>query len=184
MDRIKTLLGGGKTLLTAAARDVVHNVAPNLGRALDSPLGQVAQREIAKKLLGDPGANPQELSRTLEDADAAVVRGLTDAQAELMEAFQQAGVDLARIEAEDRANARAAHADDPTPARLTYMAFAALCAAFSVLLFYPPGDTATLSILNMVIGALIVLCKDGFGYFVGSSKGSKDKTALMAAGGK
>lgn len=165
--------------LTAAAKDVVRGVAPNLANALDSPLAQVAKNEIARQLTGKADTPTADVEARISTLSAEDAKALRHAQAKVMEVAEQANVDLARIGAEDRADARQAHAGEWAPVALAMLSFAALV-AFGVALFvYEPAGAAR-DILMTIMGALVVMAKQGFDFFLGSSAGSKAKTDMLS----
>jgi hypothetical protein len=59
---------------------------------------------------------------------------------------------------------------------ITFLGFIACI----VLLFYVPPPSGTRDIILVVIGTLVVLVKDVYGFYFGSSEGSARKTELMS----
>lgn len=166
-------------------KSVVRIVAPALATALGTPLAGVATKVIADALLG--GDSPDEIT---EETLAQAVRNATpDQLIELKKAAMQfesdmarLGVDIAKIEAGDRANARQreiATGDVWTPRVLA--GFVTL--GFFGILFWilnngvpETGGDALLVMLGS-LGTAWIGCMT---YYYGSTSGSAKKTDLIA----
>ncbi|ETW11195.1 hypothetical protein ATO8_18615 [Roseivivax marinus] len=178
MDRIKNLLGKRTTtILSAAAKDVVRAAAPNLGNAIGGPLGGVVEREIARAVTGKPDAPSAEVSARIEAGDAETMAKLYEAQAKL----EAVGVDLAKVEAEDRADARAAHAGSWHVIVVAGSIMVAFFAMLGGLMFVqiPEGNREVVYALAGTMLSLVMMVGH---FFFGSSEGSKQKTGILAKG--
>jgi hypothetical protein len=161
-------------------KKLVGAVAPALATALGGPLAGVAVKEIGSKLLGKPDAD--------EAAVAAAVAGATPADLiklkELDHAFAaqmaEAGIKLEEIEAADRANARARQiaTKDWVPSALAITVITSFLALLYLMSIHqmPEANRSTFDILlGMLAGAVTSV----FSYYFGSSKGSRDKDAVI-----
>lgn len=158
-----------KSILSAAAQDVVETVAPNLGRVLRSPIGEVALNEIKAQFNIPATASPGKVSEEIVNASP-----------EQLNALIERDIAFEKIAAEDTQHAREAHAGTLAPLVLTALAFAAL-GGFGVALFYVEPTGSARDSVMLIIGALITMSKQGYDFFLGSSAGSKQKTALIGA---
>lgn len=178
----------GFDITTIDWKSVIRTVAPALATALGTPLAGVATKVITDALLGESA--PTEIT---EDVLAGAVRNATpDQLIELKKASIQfesdmarLGVDIAKIEAGDRADARhreIATGDQWTPRVLA--GFVTL--GFFGILFWilnngvpETGGDALLVMLGS-LGTAWIGCMT---YYYGTTAGSATKTDMIARAG-
>lgn len=181
-------------------KKLVAGVAPTLGAALLGPLGGAAVKVIADQVLGTPEAGEAEVA-------AALVQGLSPEQVvalrEADNAFKlrmrELDVDVMKLNqvgelayVEDVGKARAAHAGDRGVFWLgiaVLLTFALLMGVVLMGCFYmltgqvkvDPAIAAMVSgMIGTVVGYVAANAQQVTSYFFGSSRGSADKTALLA----
>lgn len=167
-------------LAQAALKDTVSMVAPRVSRVLGEkgggPITEAAVRAVSRELLGTEDPAPGALETRLANLSP-------EDQVALAKANAQLEADLAKVGMQDRADARA-HAretGDLTPTILAGAAFAALVGICAALLFLPaPIEGTERDLLFMVAGTLMALVKQGFDFFLGSTRESGRKTGLLA----
>ena len=161
-------------------RRVVAKAAPSLARALGGPLAGAAVAQISKAIFGVPDADENELSERLATASPEEWIALQKAERDFARALREAGVEERRIDAADRADARARQTamNDWTPTVLGALIIAGffVVLAAMVLRRLPPDAETEFSIM---LGALATMTAAVVNYFFGSSAGSKEKTRLM-----
>lgn len=159
----------------------IANTAPKLAHALGGPLAGAAVAQISKAIFGAPDADEDILSETMINASPEQLIALKKAEHDFAIALRQANAEERRIDAGDRANARARQIAlrDWTPAALGGLIilgfFTVLAAMVSRQL--PAGAQTEFSIM---LGALATMTAAVVNYFFGSSAGSKEKTWLMS----
>lgn len=182
-------------------KKLVGGLAPTLGAALLGPLGGAAVKVIADQVLGTPDASEA-------DVAAALVQGLSPEQVlalrEADNAFKlrmrELDIDVMKLNqvselayVEDVGKARQAHAGD----RGVFWLGIAVLATFAVLMgvvllgcFYmltgtlkvDPAVAAMVSgMIGTVVGYVAANAQQVTSYFFGSSRGSSDKTAMLAS---
>lgn len=162
-------------------RRAIAATAPKLAHALGGPLAGAAVAQISKAIFGAPDADEALIGETLAGATPEQLVALKIAEQEFAIALREASVEEHRIDAADRANARARQIAmrDWTPSALGALIilgfFIVLGAMVSRKL--PPGAETEFSIM---LGALATMTAAVVNYFFGSSAGSKEKTRLMA----
>lgn len=159
----------------------VADAAPQLARALGGPLAGAAASAISRAVLGRDGADNASLEAALAAATPEQLLALRRADNEFQAALRAAQVETARLDANDRAGARARQQamDDWTPSALgavIIIGFFVVMAAM-VSRSLPHGMENELSIM---LGALATMTAAVVNYFFGSSAGSKEKTRLIA----
>lgn len=166
--------------LSDKAKQVISAVAPVLGGTLGGPLGGLAGQILAKTLGVDP-ANPKAVEDAVLAQSPESITQIRLAEIELEKAAQENEIDLERINAADRANARdrEVKTGDRTPA---YMAYGVSIGFFGVLGYLlkfgipPQGGEALL----VMLGALGTAWTAIIGYFFGSSASSRSKDDTLA----
>lgn len=161
--------------------EIVATVAPALATALGGPLAGLATRAIAEKVVGRPDATEAEVEQAILGAGTGDLVKLKQVEAELTTELQEAGVELERIAAGDRASARERQiqSGDWTPAIL---GVAIVIGFFGVLayMFRYGLPLEGSEVLLVMLGALGTMTSQVGNYFFGSSAGSKTKEAIIA----
>ncbi len=169
-------------------QDIVKSVAPVIGTALGGPLGGMATKAISSALFGDD--EPLEGS-ALEKKIAAAVTGDPEALLKIKQADQafetkmaELGIDLEKIAAEDRQNARNL-AINTTLAPQLIIASLFIIGFIAVLYTVFKGDIAMTeqqsNIAMYLLGILSAGIVQIMNFFFGSSAGSKEKTHKLSA---
>jgi hypothetical protein len=160
--------------------DVVKTVAPSLASALGGPLAGTATTALSDAIFGK-AESTDVLEETIAKADPTTLAALKKAELDFQITLADLDIDLERIHAGDRADARKRETDvkDRTPAQLAWVILAALFTVIAVLAFVeiPPGSKET---FVMLAGSLSTIAGMAATYFFGSSSGSELKTKMMA----
>lgn len=159
----------------------IAGAAPKLAHALGGPLAGAAVAHISKAIFGKTDADEDALSEMLVNPSPEDLLALRQAEHEFEIALQELAIEERRINADDRASARARQIkmNDWMPSILGALIiigfFIVLAAMVSRNL--PAGSETEFSIM---LGALATMTAAVVNYFFGSSVGSKEKTRLMA----
>lgn len=161
-------------------KKLVASVAPGLATALGGPLAGVAVREIGAKLLGKPDAREDEVAAALAAAAPADLIKLRELDQAFAKQMADAGIALDKIEADDRASARARQiaVKDWVPSALAVT----IVVAFLALLLLMPSrqiPEANRSTFDILLGMLSGAVTSVFAYYFGSSRGSREKDAVI-----
>jgi hypothetical protein len=162
-------------------REVVHAVAPTVGKALGGPLGGAAASTIARVVLGQDTASDKELDRALANADPEILHKLKEAENEFEARMAELGVDLERIAADDRASARRREADVGgwiVPVLGTAIMAGFFLVVVLTLLGFAEVESA---LAGTLVGFVAAKAEQVVSYFYGSSAGSASKNKLMSS---
>jgi len=180
--------GKGDAAATADARKAargrlkkaVATAAPGIAGALGGPLAGAAAAAVARAIFGKEAASEETLADAVEKASPEQLIALARADSEFKIAMRQAEIEEARIDASDRASARARQQamEDWTPSALGALIIAGffLTLAAMVTKRLPAGAETEFSIM---LGALATMTAAVVNYFFGSSAGSREKTRLL-----
>lgn len=163
---------------------VIGGAAPKIAAALGGPLAGAAVSALSKAIFGEDGASEDAIGAALENATLEQLAALKRAEYEFEIALRNASVEEARIDAGDRASARARQGDmrDWTPSVLGALIILGFFVVLGAMVAhrFPPGAETEFSIM---LGALATMTAAVVNYFFGSSAGSKEKTRLMVLTG-
>ena len=162
-------------------KEVLGTVAPSVARSLGGPLAGMAVKAVGDKLLGRTDASEGEIEAAILGALPGDLAKMRDAEAEFLRGLDEAGVEVERISAGDRASARERQLrmKDWTPAVLGGLIMVGFFLLLWVLMTQPlPADSA--DVVQILVGALAALMVQVANYFFGSSAGSTAKNGIIA----
>ncbi len=161
-------------------RKAIGAAAPEIARALGGPLAGAAAGAVARAILGREDAPEEEIAAAVERADAPALLALREAEIDFRRAVAELALEGQRLDASDRANARARETAlrDRTPSALGALILIGFFAVMAVMAGAPraPGAETEFSIM---LGALATMAAAVVNYFFGSSAGSREKNALL-----
>lgn len=169
-------------------KDIVQKVAPTIGGMLLGPAGGIAVKALADGLLGSEETEgletPQLEKKIAQYVKTAGPEDLAKLQAldnDFKVRMEELGVDVFKLQAEDKQNARKEHNDSFMPSVLSIgLTFA--IAGIVLLLFYvtvPPGAK---EVLFMLLGVVVKEWGNSMQYWFGTTRSSGEKTKLLKAG--
>ena len=148
------------------AKEILSVVAPSIGTALGGPLGGVAAKTIATKLLGDSNAT-----------DDQIVSAVMNATPEQLSLLKKAEIDLERIHASDRHSARTRQmaTGDHIPSVLAVLTLISFFGYIGAVTFWPGSIAADVGFINIAVGWLGGTASTVVAYYFGSSADNKPK---------
>lgn len=161
---------------------VVQSVAPALATALGGPLAGIATKTIADKLLGNPGADETEVAAAIQGATPEILAKLREIDREFQVRMRELDIDLDRISAQDRIDARSmAKSLGLLPQMLISLA---LHVAFAFTIYVVFVESFEFSdtqerIVMYLLGILSAGLVQSWNFFLGSSAGSAAKTEII-----
>jgi hypothetical protein len=155
-------------------------IAPTIATALGGPLAGIAVRALGSALGLPDGTPPEAVATAISAASPDQLLALRRADQAFGAQMKQLDVDFEKVEAGDRASARAREISvhDPTPAVLAYAVTAGFFALLGLLAFRGVPE-ANASAVNILLGALGTAWITAMTYYFGSSSGSKTKDAML-----
>jgi hypothetical protein len=156
-------------------------VAPTLATAMGSPVAGMAVKFALSKLGIDEAEGEDGLSKFLQSADPEALAKIKEVDAKLDVELKRLDIDLEKIHAADRNSARNREIKTGDHWTLRILSIIAIV-MFGVALYMLTNSEVNESVKNIVylmIGGLIGNVNQVYGYYFGSSAGSKAKTASM-----
>jgi hypothetical protein len=168
-------------------KQTLATVAPMLGTALGGPLGGLAAKAIADKVLGKPDATEDEIAAAVASGDPKTLLALKEAEQSFLTTMRELGIKEEQLHAEDRASARQREVqtgDSATPRVLAAVAVIGFFGVLGGVLWQGLPDGSGGNVLMLLIGTLTAVVMAVFNYYFGSSSGSKAKDSAMLKGAK
>lgn len=164
-------------------RALVGTVAPTLGAALGGPLGGMAGSLIAKTLLGKDKASDAEIATAMASATPEQLLALKKADQDFATRMKELDVDVFRLETADVQSARSLFAVNYWPQMTLSALF--IGGYFAIMYAYIGGKVAIApeikDTVTVLIGIMSASVTAIMGFWFGSSFGSREKTAALAA---
>lgn len=163
---------------------LVGSVAPTIATALGGPFAGMATKELASRLLGKDNATEEELQTALASATPETLAEVKRIDAEFKTKMKELGVDLERVHAGDRASARdLAKSTTLLPQAVLAGVFVLgfVVVMYAVFTGSVTLEGSTQQAAFILLGILSAGMTQILNFFFGSSAGSKEKTAHMAA---
>lgn len=162
------------------ALQVLKTVAPTLATAALGPFGPLAAAAISMAL-GTPAGDAKATEAALISATPDQLLALKKADQDFQVRMKELGIEEEKLAFDDTANARAREmaVKDSTPKVLSYGTTIGFFGALTALHFVPipPENKA---IIYSMVGSLGTVWILQMGYYFGSSRGSDDKTKMLA----
>jgi len=164
--------------------EAVATVAPSVASILGGPLAGTAVKAIASAFgLGD-AATEKDVEQAVLAMGPEQIVALRQADIDLQKTLTQAGIDLERIDQEDRADARdMAKATSSVWIQASMMAvLLAVISGCLVAMFMgcmEPLGEATRTMINTIVGGLLAALMATITFFTGSNKNSQQKDAML-----
>jgi len=158
---------------------VIKNVAPAIATALGGPAAGIATKFLGNALLGDENARDADIAAALQSPDNLLKLKQLNADFEIR--MKELDIDLEKVNAEDRANARAMGMKTTLIPQMVLSTI--FTAAFSMILYKIVTTTIQMddlqkSILMYLLGILSAGMVQIMNFWFGSSSGSKEKDRL------
>lgn len=161
----------------AAIKNAIGTIAPWLAGTLGSPFAGVAVQKLCDVFGLTAQASPDAMLAAVATATPEQLQTLKAEDNRHKEFMAQIGYDRLELLTDDRDSARRREMTikDKTPATLAALAVA----GFVALVIFTASGNAPLPAMHdtfmMLTGAAVALAKDVYGYYFGSSSGSRDK---------
>jgi len=146
--------------------NIVGSVAPTLGAALGGPLGGMAG-DVISKVLGVEN-NPASLEKAIATATPEQLMEIKKAEIEFEKQMKELDVDIYKIEAEEKKDARKHFSKDWT-ARIIGIAMVGGFLGYIFLVTLQPPEQNSEALINLVLGYLGGLASAVISFYFGAS---------------
>ena len=169
---------------TDALKGIVKTVAPTIGTALGGPAGGMATKFLAEKLLGKSDATEEDIEQSILGASPETMLQLKKLDRDFEMQMKQLGVDVFKLEVEDRKSARDMFKVNIWP-QISLSGIFTI--GYFVVLYQILSGAARIApemepVANVIIGVLTAAMTTILAFWFGSSFGSKEKTHGLLGG--
>lgn len=167
--------------MKAELLSIIKTVAPGIATALGGPLAGMAVRTVSQTLLGTPDGSGMDIEAALLGATPETMLKLKEADNSFALEMEKLGVDLARVEADDRDSARKREIATKS-ITTTVLAYIIIGSGLSMaaLILFTTASKADSVLAGTIIGYLLAEMKQVTTYYYGTTKGSSDKNTTIA----
>lgn len=162
------------------ALHILRTVAPTLADAALGPFGPLAAAAIHAALGTDP-ADPKAAETAILAATPDQLLALKKADQDFEIQIEKLGIEKAKLSFDDTANARGREiaVKDNTPKILSYVTTFGFFGSLAAAIYFPIPKESSALVFSM-IGSLGTVWITQQGYYFGSSRGSDDKSKVIA----
>lgn len=159
-------------------KETLGALAPTLATALGGPFAGAATKFIANKFLGSKDATEVDISDFISLASPEELLEVKNADNEFKLEMEKLGVDVFKIESEDKKNARKEHKLSSMPAIIS-VALTLFVIGIVYALFYTAPPEAAENVLFMLLGVVIKEWSNSMHYWFGTTRSSNEKTVKL-----
>lgn len=168
-------------------KSLVGSVAPSIARALGGPLAGMATEALAGALgiTGEPKTLAKQIESRLVTASHADLVAIKNAEEDFAVKMRELDVRETGMHLDGMAQARTIHKDRWEPFAIFCILSIVACSGFYFIVENSETMSATTQgMLLPIYGALVYKWLDCVAYYVGTTRSSAAKTALLTTGGK
>lgn len=159
-------------------KDTLAAIAPTLATALGGPLAGAATKFLASELLGDENASIESIEAAVIGASPEALVNLKQLDADFKLGMKKLDVDVFKIEATDKGDARKNNSDSNMPAMLA-IGLTLIVATMLYALFYIEPPEGAREPLLIVLGMVVKEWSNSMHYWFGTTRSSSDKTKML-----
>ena len=153
-------------------------IAPALATTFGGPLAGAATKYIAANFLGDENAGMEQIEAAVLGASPEQLTKLKSIDLDFKKHMADLGVDVFKIEAADKQNARSEHKHSKMPALLS-CALTLFVIAIVGMLFYTEPPQGAREDLFMLLGVVIKEWSNSLHYWYGTTRSSSEKNQRL-----
>ncbi len=159
-------------------KETLGAIAPTIATALCGPLAGTAVKFLSNKLTGKDDSSIEEIEQAVLGATPEQLANLKNIDYEFKKDMEKLGIDVFKIEADDKKNARAEHKQSSMPAVLS-LSLSLTIAAIVYMLFYIEPPEGAREVLFMLLGVVVKEWGGSMQYWFGTTRSSSEKTRLL-----
>lgn len=159
-------------------KEIVKTISPIIGTALGGPLAGGAVKVLAEGLLGNEKASERAVADFITQASPEQLLKIKELEIGFAQRMEELGVDVFKLEVDDRKSAREAHQGNKFIEWFTLM-ITAMVASFTYLIFFQEVNDNAQVLLQTIINQTFTVWIAAVSYWYGTTKNSSDKTKAL-----
>lgn len=165
-------------------RKLVRTVAPTLGTALGGPIGGLAMTAISNALLGKKDGTEEQIRDAIINATPADFLKLKELDQQFAKDMKALDIDVFRLEVQDKSSARDLFKVNYWPQIVISALY--IAGYFTILALLLTGKLGTVDAqwkepATLLIGVLTTSVPTILAFWFGTTFGSREKSAMLAA---
>lgn len=160
-------------------KKTLNSVAPTLAAALGGPVAGAATKFLADKLLGDESASLKDVENAIIGASPETLSSLKEIDNQFKVEMEKLGVDVFKLEVDDKKNARENNKNSYMPAVLSVSLTLIIGVLLYALFYIEPPEGAREPLL-IVLGMVVKEWSNSMHYWFGTTRSSADKTRMLS----
>ena len=160
-------------------KKTLNSVAPTLAAALGGPVAGAATKFLADKLLGGESASLKDVENAIIGASPKTLSSLKEIDNQFKIEMEKLGVDVFKLEVDDKKNARDNNKNSIMPAILSVSLTLIIGVLLYALFYIEPPEGAREPLL-IVLGMVVKEWSNSMHYWFGTTRSSADKTRLLS----
>lgn len=159
-------------------KSIIGTVAPTIATALGGPMAGAAVKFLGSQFLGDENASEEKVADFVRQANPETLMQIKQADQEFAIQMERLGVDVFKLEVEDKKDARLQHKDSHMPSAMTVM-LTIMMSSIIAALFLVPVQEGAKEVLFMLLGIAVKEWANSLHYWYGTTRGSSDKNKMF-----
>lgn len=155
-------------------KETLASIAPTLATALGGPFAGAATKFLTSKFLDDENASESDLEQFIVGANPDQLLLIKNSDNEFKLSMEKMGVDVFKIEADDKKNARSEHKHSYMPAVLS-VGLTLFVMAIVYALFYSEPPQGAREVLFMLLGVVVKEWSNSMHFWYGTTRSSANK---------
>ena len=161
-------------------KEIVKGIAPVIGTALGGPMMGSTVKYLATELLGDENATQDSVENYIQNANPDQLLDIKKLDNDFKIKMEKLGVDVFKLEVEDRNSARTQHKYSRMPTLICIMLTLMVSAGAGAMMYTSiPEDNS--DILFMLFGQVMTAWTASIAYWVGTTRSSNEKSKAIEA---
>ena len=159
-------------------KSIIGTVAPTIATALGGPMAGAAVKFLGSQFLGDENASEETVANFVRDANPETLMQIKQADQEFALQMERLGVDVFKLEVEDKKDARSNFKDSYMPSVLS-VGLTLLIGVLLYALFYIEPPEGAREPLLIVLGMVVKEWSNSMHFWFGTTRSSQDKTKMI-----
>ena len=159
-------------------KSIIGTVAPTIATALGGPMAGAAVKFLGSQFLGDENANEEKVANFVRRANPETLMQIKQADQEFALQMERLGVDVFKLESEDKKDARSSFKGSHMPSVLS-VGLTLIIGVLLYALFYIEPPEGAREPLLIVLGMIVKEWSNSMHYWFGTTRSSSDKTKMI-----
>ncbi|AUS00482.1 TMhelix containing protein [Vibrio phage 1.275.O._10N.286.54.E11] len=159
-------------------KSILGSVAPTIATALGGPMAGAAVKFLGSQFLDDENAGEDQVAEFVRNSSPETLLKVKQADQVFAVQMEKLGVDVFKIEAQDKQNARSEHKQSIMPSVMSIMLTVTVIGLIYMLFYVEPPEGAK-DALMVVLGMVLKEWANSMHFWYGTTRSSAEKTSMI-----